>query len=219
MLERIPRPLLVFGALLIGVALIFLIQEPHTVCTSQLEVLKEAQAGQIFPRKTEKSERPAIFPRLIENCKIGNSPGACYELFTLLRKLARDLNGSPQECLVPFGEVDEVKRALVQGTRLMIQLAWGDRPPEAGAASRFGWLEAPDLALFCQLKTTFLRLYGTEGWEEFRLATPTKLPGEEQVLEGGKCLNCDHLKMASDVFSPEEVWVRSLFSLRCDQYQ
>lgn len=218
MLDRIPRPILVFGALTLGVALLFLLREPHTVCMSQLEILKEAQAGGIFPRQTEKSRQPAMFPRLVDNCKIGNSPGACYELFSLLKKLVRDLNGSPQECLAPFGEIKEVKQAITQGAQLIVQLAWGEKPPEPGLG-RLGWLEAPDLALFCQLKTTFFRLYGSEEWESFRLATPAKLPGEAQIIDGGVCVNCNYLKKASEVFSPEEVWVRSLFSLRCDQYQ
>lgn len=217
MLDQIPRPLLVFGALLLGIGLIFLIQEPHSICNAQLDVLKEAQAGQIFTRQTEKSQRPAIFPRLVENCKIGNSPGACYEMFTSLRKLIRDLNGSPQECLAEFGEVDEIKRALHQGTELVIQLAWGDRPPEPGV-NRFGWMEAPDLSLYCQLKSVYLKTYGNEGWESFRLATYAKLPGEAQIIEQGKCTNCESLKKATDAFSAEEIWIRSLFSLRCDQY-
>ncbi|MEZ0390966.1 MAG: hypothetical protein ACAH59_02045, partial [Pseudobdellovibrionaceae bacterium] len=183
-----------------------MIQKPHSICQSQMEVFTEAQAGQIFPRKTQTSQRPAIFPRLVENCKIGNSPGACYELFTLLRKLLRDLNASPQECLVPFGEAVEVKQAIWQGTQLMIQLAWGEKPPETGLA-RLGWFEPPDLALFCQLKAMFLRLYGEEIWEEFRMSMSAKLPGEAQVIESGNCLNCESLKKASEVFSPEEIWV------------
>lgn len=218
MLDQIPRPLLVFGALLLGVGLFFIIQEPHSVCMSQQEVFTQAQAGQIFPKVTEKSQRSAIFPRVVENCKIGNSPGACYELFTLVRKLMRDLNASPQECLVPFGEIPEVKGAIQQSALLMVQLAWGEAPPEQGM-SRLGWFEPPDLALFCQMKATYLRLYGEESWDEFRTVAAQRLPGEAQVIEKGTCLNCDYLKKASDVFSAEEIWVRSLFSLRCDQYQ
>jgi hypothetical protein len=218
MLNQIPRPLLVFGVLLLGIGLFFVIQEPHSVCNSQLEVFKEAQAGSIFPRQTKTGQRPASFPRLIDACKIGNSPGACYDLFSLLKKLVRDLNGSPQECLVPFGKVDEVKRALLSGEQLIVQIAWGDRPPEAGGTARMGWLEATDLALYCQLKSTMIKVYGEEEWESFRLSTQAKLPGEAQIIQDGVCLNCESIKKASEVLSPEEIWSKSLFSLRCDQY-
>lgn len=217
MLNQIPRPLLVFGVLFIGVILFFFISEPHTVCSSQLDVLKEAQAGQVFPRPTKTGIHPAGFPKFVEACKMGNSPGACYDLFNSLRKLVRDLNGSPQECLAPFGELNEVKQSLYQGEQLIVQIAWGDRPPDVGL-SKFGWLEAPDLSLYCQLKTTLIKIYGAEKWEAFRLATQNKLPGEAQIIENGVCVNCDSIKKASEKLSPEEIWSKSLFSLRCDQY-
>lgn len=217
-MNQIPRPLFVFGVLALGIAAFFFIQEPHSVCTSQLPVFKESQAGLIFPRPGKTSERPAIYPRLVENCKIGNSPGACYELFNLLRKLTRDLHASPNECLLPFGEVPQVKKALREGTLLMIQLAWGDRPPEKGLA-KFGWLEASDLSLFCQLKDTMLKIYGEEAWESFRLASHAQLPGEAQIIQDGVCANCATIKKASEVLSAEEIWLRSLYSLRCEQFR
>lgn len=218
MLNQIPRPLLVFLVLSIGIALFFVIQKPQSVCTSQLVIFQESQQGQIFPRQGKTSLRPAIYPRLIENCKVGNAPGACYELFNLLRKLVRDLNGSPNECLIPFGEVDEVKRALYQGTRLIVQAAWGERPPDQGI-SKFGWMETSDLALFCQLKDVMIKIYGEPEWEIFRLATHHELPGEAQIIKDGTCLNCDQIKKAADVLSAEDIWVRSLFSLRCEQFR
>ncbi len=217
MLDRIPRPLLVFAVLLIGIALLFVIRKPHSVCENQLELFKEAEAGQIYTRKVKAAQRPAIFPRLMDNCKIGNSPGACYELFTAFRKVLRDLDGASQECLAPFGEEVEIRNAVVKGTELLVMLAWGSKPPEQGLA-KFGWLETPDLSLFCQMKAMYIRMYGTEAWESFRLATQAKLPGEAELIEDGNCVNCDSLKKAPAVFSAEEIWVRSLFSLRCDQY-
>ena len=218
MLDRIPRPLLVFAVLLIGVSLLFVLQKPHSVCVNQLQLFKEAQAGQIYPRQVKQSQRPALFPRLMDNCKVGNSAGACYELFTSLRKFLRDLNGAPQECLVPFGEESEIRNALNKGTELMVLLAWGSKPPEQGGLERFGWLETLDLSLYCQLKAMYLKVYGQEAWEQFRMNTQNKLPGEAEVIVEGNCANCDSLKKAPAVLSAEEIWVRSLFSLRCDQY-
>lgn len=217
MLEQIPRPLLVVGVLLIGIGLFFVIQEPQSVCNAQVEVFKESQAGAIFPRKLKNAERQPVFARTLENCKRYNSSGACFELFSLMRKLVRDLNAAPQECLAPFGEIAEVKTALYQGQQLIAQIAWGDRPPDVGV-SKFSWLEAPDLSLYCQLKRTFLKTYGEEAWEKFRMDTQKTLPGEAPVLEEGNCLNCETMKKASEVLSPEEIWSKSIFSLRCDQY-
>jgi hypothetical protein len=222
MLNQIPRPILVFIVFAIGIFMFFQIQEPHTVCDAQFEILRESQSGRLFPRKVKSAERAAIYPRLVNDCKIGNSPGACFELFTLLRKLIQDLKGSPQECLAVFGEKVEIKKALFEGTRLITQLAWGDRPPE-DSSNKFSWLEVSDLSLFCQLKTLMIQTYGEEEWEKFRLATNPTLPGEvlpfeAQVIENGVCTNCSKIRKAPDVLTAEEIWVRSLFSLRCEQY-
>jgi hypothetical protein len=217
-MELIPRPILVFLVLAAGIAFIFLIQKPHTVCDSQLTVLKESQAGQVFPRQLKGGAvRPAIYPRVVENCKIGNSPGACFEMMVLLKKLSRDLHGSPKECMVPFGEVAEIKKALYEGTRLMVQLAWGDKPPERTV--KFGWMESSDVALYCKLRETMTLMYGESGWDQFRLTTYQKLPGEPQIIKDGVCMNCDQIKMADKALTAEDIWVRSLFSVRCEAFR
>lgn len=201
MLDKIPRPLLVFLILAIGVLLFFVIQEPHTVCQSQLDVLKDSQAGALYPSKplANSGPRSPRYSKLLEDCRQGNGPGACFEYFTLLRNLVRDLNGSPRECLIPFGDVAEIKRALFDGAGMMALIAWGDHPPERGL-SRFSWFEAADISLYCSLKDMVYRIYGEAGWEQFRLATQAKFPGASGL-------------------SPEEIWVRSMFSVRCEQYR
>jgi hypothetical protein len=217
MLDQIPRPLLVFTVLLMGVALFFVLQKPHSVCASQLVLFKEAEAGQIYPRKVKTATRPPLFPRLVDNCKIGNSPGACYELFTGLRKILRDLQSGPQECLAELGEEAEIRKAVTSGTELLVRLAWGSRPPEQGLA-KFGWLETLDLSLYCQLKAMYIKMYGDEEWEQFRQTTQAKLPGEAEIIQDGNCVNCETLKKAPAILSAEEIWLRSLFSLRCESY-
>lgn len=217
MLSQIPRPLLVFLVLAIGIALFFFIQEPHSVCNSQLAILKESQGGQIFPKVGKTSQRPPIYSRLVENCKTGNSPGSCYEYFSLLKKLYQDLMGSPQECLQPFGALPEVQRALKEGVQLIVQLAWGEKPPERGLA-KFNWMETSDLALYCRLRDLNLKVYGEEAWQSLRLGTYKKLPGEAQIFQDGQCANCERIKKAPEILSDEEIWARSLFSLRCEQF-
>lgn len=217
-MNQIPRPLLVGGVLLIGVLLFFVIEEPHSVCKSQEVLFQESQAGNLYPKKQNESVRPPLYSRLITNCRQGNGPGSCFEFFGLLRKLLRDLNTIPQECSAHFGELGPVKRALVEGSQLMALLAWGDRPPERGA-SRFSWLEAADISLFCQLKDNVSRIYGDAMWESIRQGTHKKMPGEAPILVGGQCGNCETMKKASEVLSGDEIWVRSLFSVRCEQFR
>ncbi|PIS11963.1 MAG: hypothetical protein COT73_01080 [Bdellovibrio sp. CG10_big_fil_rev_8_21_14_0_10_47_8] len=214
--QKIPRPVLVTAVLLVGVLLFFVIQKPETVCTPQIEIFKQSQAGALFPKVTEKSRAPATYARAVESCRIANSPGGCFELFNLLKKVVRDLRGAPQECLVPFGELAQVKNALRDGVQLMILLAWGDKPPDKGM-EKFAWLEMSDLSLYCQLRDVYEKIYGTEGWSELRLTTYHLLPGEAAVFQDGTCLNCDYLKKADQTLSPEEIWARSLFSLRCER--
>lgn len=217
MLDKIPKPIVVAVVLILGVALFFLLKAPHSVCLNQLDNFKETQSGFLFPKIVKKSVRPAIFSRLIEACKIGNSPGACFELFAALRKMNRDLNVGSKECLATFGEVAEVREALTKGLELFTMLAWGSKPPELGV-EKFGWMEPQDLALFCQMKFSYLKIFGEEELTKLRNLIYAKIPGEAELKDGGGiCVNCESRKSAIEVFSAEEVWARSLFSFRCDR--
>jgi hypothetical protein len=218
MLDMVPRPIFVAGVLALGVAAFFYIQKPVTVCDLQVDVFKEAQAGQVFPKKIKNIIRPPVYSKHVQVCKEGNSPGACFELFSFMKKFVRDLASAPTECLPNFGEIGEVKRVLSESSQMLVQLAWGDQPPQRGGA-RFGWLEAPDLALFCHLRDYYLRIYGQEKWDSLRVGTYEKLVGEKPVFENGKCLNCAYRKRASEVFSAEDLWALSIFSVRCEQYR
>lgn len=217
MLNSLPKPILVFLVLTLGVAGIFVLQKPHSVCDSQLEVFKESMKGKIYPRVEKNLTLPASYFRLLENCKLANSAGGCFEYFDLLRSMLRELNGAPEQCLQPFGEIKEVKSAFNEGLEIMAMLAWGNQPPES--ASRFGWLETLELGLFCKLRANYIRIYGAEALELLREKVNAKLPGEPPVIQDGICTNCESRKAASQIFSREELWVRSLFSVRCDQYQ
>jgi hypothetical protein len=218
MIDQIPRPLLVAVVLALGVTAFFYIQKPVTVCDLQVDVFREAQSGALFAKKIKNITRPPAYPRLVQVCKEGGSPGACFELFSFLKKFVRDLSGAPTECLPNFGQLKEVKVPLTEGAQLLAMLAWGDEPPARGA-SRFGWLEAPDLSLFCRLRDFYVRMYGQEAWEQLRQATHQKLSGDKPVFENGKCLNCEYRKTAAEVFSNEELWATTIFSVRCEQYR
>lgn len=217
MLQKIPKPLLVFLVLLVGVGLFFVVEKPHSVCDSQYEVFKEVQKGHLYSYTEKKVPRRATYPRFVEACKLGNSAGACFEFFRFLRRFAKDMEAAPAECLTAFGEKKEIERVVKEGTQLMVRMAWGEAPPEP--AKRFGWFESVDLSTFCSLRSLFLRMYGEPELEAFMMSTAKKLPGEVAFFDKGSCLNCDSRKMASEIFGREEIWRRSLFSVRCDSFR
>jgi len=148
---------------------------------------------------------------------MGNSPGACYELFSLLKKLVRDLDAASVQCLPEMSDVAPLQRVFSEEIELMALLAWGTQPPEKGAA-RLNWFEAADLALFCSLRRLDRAIFGSDSFELLREKINSKLPGEAPVIRDGVCVNCDTRKNATQVLSPDEVWARSLFSIRCELY-
>lgn len=160
-------------------------------------------------------------PRLnreIEICKTGNSPGGCYELFKTLRKVTRELSNFPPECSEDLTAIGEVQRSIREGIALMAQIAWGESPPDSPEV-RFRWFEPADLALFCQLRDTYVRIYGKEEYDQFRMNIVGRLPGEAPAFSEGKCVNCEFRKRATQVMSAEEVWKRSVFSTPCHVYR
>lgn len=190
---------------------------PYTKCNTQIEVLQKSLQSDIFSRQ---GKRLVFSPRLsgqITTCKEGNGPGGCFELFATLRRLIRELSSFPPECHESLAEIGQVQGAIMEGIRLMVFLAWGESPPAPEARAR--WLEPADLALFCELRDGFVRIFGPEAYDEFRTSITAGLPGEPAIFSDGQCINCEFRKRASQVLSPDEVWKRTLFSVPCQQYR
>lgn len=220
MIAGFPRPLVVAVIFILGIAAFFVFNPPRRLCQSQVEMFQQLQKGKVFPGQGKVLARSPKVIQEIETCKLGNSPGACFELFSTLRKLTRDLRGLPNECSEDLQELGTVRASLQEGMTLLAQISWGEAPPDKGVGGvRQGWLEASDIALFCGLKDAFVRIYGKEAFDQFRLSVYSKLPGEEAVFEEGVCKNCEYRKMAPAVLSIEEMWGRSLFSVRCELYR
>lgn len=224
-LQNLPRFVIILGVFAIGVVFFVLIQKPHTKCDSQVELLRKSEAGWIFSKDNKGITHPSLYIKTLENCKLGMaSLGACFEYFRVLRHFVTDLQNISMECGPDLMEIPEAKNALVEGLRMMVQMAWGENPPAKGSPVG-GKLESPDLALFCALKENLLRYAGPEVWESLKNSTYLKLPGEERKFESGSghrtlCLNCDNLPNAVKAMGGvEEVFPRSLFALRCDLYR
>lgn len=216
--QNLPKSILITVVLVVGVLSFFVLRKPHSVCDSQLDLFIESQKGRLYPTEVKGGKKPPLLPKMIESCKLGNGPGGCYELFANLKVILRDLQNVPTECGPTVGEHSEIISALLETAQLMVRMGWGESPPLGGAA-RFNWFVASDLALFCGIRDQYARLQGQEAWEQFRVATYAKLPGEPAVIVDGVCQNCDQRKTAEQMLPAEEIWAKSIFSLRCEQYR
>ena len=114
-------------------------------------------------------------------------------------------------------DIAEVTKVMNDGVELMARIAWGTKPPEPGL-ERFGWMQEAELAIFCRLKNTYVRAKGEEAWTELRKRVFAKLPGEEVPVSSDPSVAAATPKSASLVFSEQEVWNRSIFSVRCENY-
>lgn len=217
-LQTLPRPVLVIGALLIGVALIMLFSPPHTICDTQIDQAKESLVGLTQPQKVQKQTMPAKIKKALENCYQGSTPGACYDYFQILRSLARLVISGTSECRSELFAINDVKNFLEEGVTNMALLAWGDKPPAPGAFGRFGPLQESELALFCYLKQAVTAGTQEEGWHILRKKVFEKLPGEEVPLPKDPKEILQTARPATKIMSELDIWNRSLFSVRCENY-
>jgi hypothetical protein len=216
-MSKIPQNLLVAVVFVVGISLFFVVQRPYSVCDAQKQTFMDAQKGKLFSYEVKGQKKSAQLGKLLESCKLGASPGACYELFSTLKSVVRDLGAAPTNCFADFSDLAPLQKALTETLELLAIFAWGQQPPGQGP-DKYGWLEASDIHLFCNLKKFYLQIYGSESYESLIASTQKKFPGEAIAVVDGRCLNCENRKTATQVFSKEEIWVRSLYSVRCDQF-
>lgn len=207
---------IVFLVIVGGVLAIFFLQRPHTVCDAQKAALIQSQAGSIYSQQVKNVKRPAQFSKYLDICRQGASPGACYELFQQLRKLDKDIGVLSETCAVELASENEVKSALRESLKTFVQIGWGASIP-VGTVQNYGWLEQTDLHLFCRLKRDYIVIFGRDEFEELRLQIQASLPGEAIIVENGNCKNCETRKKAVDLIAADEVWLKSLFALRCER--
>jgi hypothetical protein len=220
-LKSIPKSVLVSVVLLLGVGALFVFSRPHTLCDTQIDSVKDSQKGQLFPGSNEK--KPPAYEKALANCKLGEgSPGACFEYFKILIRLTEDLEPLSPTCGETLAEVKPIRKALAEGISMMVELAWGEAPPEKGEKVT-GWLEGPDLALYCKMKSDWLKYFGGESFEHLKDSIYDHLPARkyETDAQGVRtCTNCDNLPKAVELLGgKEEVFGRSLFALSCQHYR
>ena len=210
-ISQMPKMLLALIAMTGTVIFLFVFNPPHTICDTQVDSMKENLAGPVFPTVVKKNTIQPFIKRAQETCKTGHSAGACYEYFSILKMIAKQVdNGSP-ECRTQLIGVNEVQAALKDGVEIMALAAWGAQPP-ASPAMRFGWMQESELAVFCYIKDTYEKALGEEAWTALRLKVNKKYPGENATLSN---LDSEGPK-ASEKMSDNEIWPKSIFSVRCE---
>lgn len=217
--NSLPKPAL--AALVIGAALIFFMinDPPNTVCDIQAGNLKESLKGQVFPAVDSKKRKlPPVIVQAQEACQQGNSAGSCYEYFSILRKEAREIRNFSSQCRAELLGVSEVNKSLRDGITLLTKMAWGSRPPEPGMA-RFGWLSDSELSLFCLIKDVYSQSLGEETWTEIRQNVFKELPGEPPLSKpGSESIGVEPPKAILSM-QEKDIWARSVFSVRCENYR
>ncbi len=208
---------LVFLVFTLGIGAFFIFERPYDQCDAVAEGSRMALVGVLFPRTTKDGVSVApTLPKAVRDCKILNSAGGCVDFFSQARSVVREFEVSVG-CESRLGEVSEFRGVLEQVLVLLSQIAWGDGPPPEGERG-LGWLETSELSLFCQARQAYLNAFGETVLQETMRKIFSSLPGEKPVFEDKKCVNCETRKSASAVLGDEGVWVRSLFSLRCENY-
>jgi hypothetical protein len=216
-LNSLPKPVLAIGAIIVSIIVFMIIQPPHTVCDTQAETLKENLKGTLFSTEVKKNRLPPTLQRAKEACQLGNSAGSCYEYFTGLKKIGDEVAKGSSECTGQLYKIPEVAVALNDGLELMVRMAWGHEPPEKGFA-RFGWMQEAELSTFCRLSGIYVRANGEQAWGEFRKKVYGKLPGESPTAGSSDSVVAPEPKKANLVFPEQELWERSLFSVRCESF-
>lgn len=186
-LHKLPRSVL--ATLLIGIGIFFIIANdpPHHICDTQMEHFDQEQK-RLGDRK-----------KWIKNCRDTNSPGGCYELFSYLNRTLKNFYLVSQQCLSSLSSRSDVKKVLLEGMELMVQLAWREEVL-LGKVSKFNWLGPADMTLFCDLKDRVIAFYGRAVFDSF----------EKQLLA----------KLSSDkTVNPDRVRKKSILSEYCINYR
>lgn len=196
--NTLPKGLLAFLIIGAGILFIVLSDPPHTVCDSQIVVFKDAQKHFLFLDPDDKLAKVTHYQKLRDRCKMTNSPGGCFELFNEMKTMLRDFSGVPDECAPKVGNLTEVDKSLWEMAGLMVQLAWGEKPPTT-YNQKFGWLDTADISLFCQLKYYLVEMYGQDAWAQFRERMMSTLPGAKNMARN-------------------QVWDLTILSENCSRY-
>ena len=228
-IQKVPRPLLVLGVLIIAIIL-FVVNDPlRDECEVQGSLFEKKMKGLLSVSQVVKDgKKLRQFPEIEywkERCKEGNSIGSCSDYFDGLKTMVKEWRVVSDKCQLSYSEQHEkFSNVISQGLQIMALVAWGEKPP-AGPAERIGWLTQSHLQTFCYLRRTFILIGGDENYEALKTKVYREYPdnwpeatsAEDRLPENRPRA----LKAASNPTGSlklDELYSRSLFSIRCDMY-
>ncbi len=180
LLKKLPKNLMAFVFIGIGIAFILLNDPPHKFCDTQVEHFKSIQTGVIFPDSKDNIYDLPVITRSLKICRETVSPGACYEYFSHLNRLLRDFELISIDCLKELSQINEIKDNLFKGVNTMVQLAWREKVI-GGEVDKFNWLSPSDMSLLCSIKKKIIMLYGRENLKVFEQTILSNLPNTKKI--------------------------------------
>lgn len=163
-----------------------------------------------------------------------------------LEKELKTVNRTCQIKYVQQEEGKSLLKEVSNAVHIMSLVAWGEKPP-GGLSERLGWLNETNVRTFCYLKETLKQFVGDEGLLQLREKVYREYPGDwpekfnvnDLVIsnsgpgnKGENSSDIDVSKLVAEnrprayktsvnpagTLTKEQVYERSLFSIRCDLY-
>ena len=181
-LYKLPKALIAFLFIIGAIVLMLLGSPPHDLCDSQIEHFEEIQKGFLYEDSSDFHEIKSKLERQKKNCETENSPGSCYEYFSVLQKLLKDFFLLSPECKEKVFSIPKVKASLEEALTLMTALAWR-KDLLYGRLSKFNWLKRPDMFLYCKIKTKYILEYGQNSYEALETKILDSLPADSKNKE------------------------------------
>jgi hypothetical protein len=197
-LESIPKFILGPMAVILGI-IYFVVQDPpRTICDEQFSIFKKENAKYLYPYEKNSIVVPPGIKRDIEACRIGNSPGGCYDWLEGIKKMVHATRNIPDKCGGSrIEELAPLKQWFDQSMFLFSQISWNNTGTIRDGL--FNWLEQDDMAMFCRLKDEYIRLIGKDEW---------------RALENSLGVGLMKLKKTPK----KETWERTILSHKCRVY-
>ncbi|MBK9294967.1 MAG: hypothetical protein IPM57_11110 [Oligoflexia bacterium] len=138
--------------LIIGLVLIMILNPPHTVCDSKIEVYSELIKKQIKP-----------YSKAMALCKEHTELGGCLQFFEVAAKLNNYLDDVGPQCREKLKSNTLTQQWLNGSIEMMVRAAWGSVPPTS-SSNKQGWLQLSQMAFFCKLKKALVESFGEGAW-------------------------------------------------------
>lgn len=237
LLNKIPTPILVFCILVISIALMVYNNPLKKGCDVEIENFSRDMRGVVIDTRDKKKNLVvATLKPALQFCRNGNSPGSCEDYFRSLNKFTDSIMLTKSECLVDLAHDEKYEKAVIpvmqEALRVLSLLAWGSKPPN-NVTERTGWLTIREVSIFCRLSTKLEELVGAEELDKVRNSVFAEYPDavSDKLIEVGKDFTEEERKNFArpralrsqsnpqGSLNANEIFERSLFSIRCENYQ